>query len=203
MSFGSNVALRDQNLEELLVLIAPPGMGKGTLRKYLESIGFFGIEASTAIRTVCMKNPHIRAQVERFKKEHPPSALLGDTLMNVIFDEYMHQVPNRGKQVYDGYPRTIQQVEHFLLIMTMRSYRFKFLFLDGPDEVCTHRALVSRKHEGRKDDTPDIFKERLALYRREYPELRMMLETEVPGRCFDIDAVPPFEEVAHQVMQVI
>lgn len=203
MGIGGNTALRDEKLDELLVLIAPPGMGKGTLRKYLESIGFFGVEASTAIRTVCMKNTHIRAQVERFKREHPPSALLGDTLMNVIFDEYMHQVPNRGKQVYDGYPRTTQQVEHFLLIMAMRGYRPKFLFLNGPDKVCTHRALVSRKAEGRKDDTPDILKARLKIYRDEYPGLRMMLENEVPGSCFDIDAVPPFEEVARQVMQVI
>jgi len=193
---------RDNSRPLAMLLLGPPGVGKTAPRRKLVQKGFLEIEASAVIREVCGWNPHVKEQVARFKASHPPSALLPDGLMNVILDEKLHRVRTRGNMVIDGFPRTLRQAEHLCDVLMQRRYRFRFTFLNAPDNVCQERACVSRAHEGRPDDVPQIHRERLLVWHRNYPDLRRGLEVALPEDIHDIDATNPIDIVVAQIEQL-
>lgn len=177
------------------ILLGPPGVGKGGLRRHLVTRGFTEIESSAVIREVSELNPHIGDQV----RNKPASALLGDTVMNVILDEKLDTIRTRPNMVFDGFPRTIRQAEHLCDRLMSRRYRFRFVFLNAPDEVCQVRACVYRKHEGRHDDVPHIHQERMKIWHNNYRDLRRGLEEVASEDIFEVDATPPLEVVIARV----
>ena len=85
--------------------------------------------------------------------------------------------------------------------MSLRGSRCLFYFLEGPDKVCTQRALVSRANENRPDDVPHVIAERLKIYRKDSPLIRDFLENESSGEFVEIDATASLESVVEQVLQ--
>jgi adenylate kinase family enzyme len=178
-------------------------VGKKNARERLVEHGYLPMEASAMIREASDRNQHIAAQVHRFKRTSPPWALLGDVLMNVIFDEIFHHMRTRPNLVFDSYPRTPGQFEHFMHEMRHRRYDVRFGFLHAPEDVCRERACVSRAHEGRPDDAPHIHQRRMEIWRGNYRNLRKRArEGTQPGSIFDVNTVHPPEVVGQRVVEL-
>jgi adenylate kinase len=126
-----------------LVLLGPPGSGKGTQGQPLAAA--LGVPFMSVGELLRAAGPAVR----RFTNA---GELVPDP---VVFEIVRDALPAAGGFVLDGYPRTVAQAERLDHIA-----RVAAVLLDAPDD-----AVITRlRGRGRHDDTPATIRRRLALY---------------------------------------
>jgi adenylate kinase len=148
----------DSELKRIL-LVGPPGAGKGSLAPRLsELLGVPHVSSGQLLRaSVAAGDPlHIADQVNR-------GHLVPDRVVAQIMAEHLGD-----GFILDGYPRTVrqaQQLDHFL---AERGSQVQLVLeLVVPDEVASARLSRRARMESRSDDNPDTVAARLVTYRRE------------------------------------
>jgi adenylate kinase len=134
-----------------LVLLGPPGSGKGTQAERLSNeLGLTHISTGELVRA----HP---AETEQYSRA---GQLVPDDVVVGLLDGALPTGP--GGVMLDGFPRSVEQagVLDELLRKAGRPLT-AVLFLDVPDDVVIER-LAQR---GREDDDPETVKQRLAVYR--------------------------------------
>ena len=146
-----------------LLLIGPPGAGKGTQAALLSQ--HFGIPAISTgdIFRYNMKNQTplgVEAKGFMDRGEYVP-----DSLTNALVRDRLSHDDALGGFLLDGYPRTIDQVHELDSILSDGGKRLDVVvqLTADTDELVrrlAHRASV----EGRADDTPEVIRRRLEVY---------------------------------------
>lgn len=185
-------------------LLGGPGVGKTELReRIVRAKNFADLGSSKAIKDVSASNPHIAEQVRRAQANMNNGGLLHDVLMNIIIDIVLHDVPRSQGIVFDGYPRTLDQIEHALDILIPRGYRMKFVFLRAPKRERRKRVLRNRAGQNRIDDTPVVFERRDSFWQAEYPQLLAAARSIVPGEVYKINAMRPPDVIAARLLEIV
>ncbi|MFH7872995.1 MAG: dTMP kinase [Candidatus Aenigmatarchaeota archaeon] len=92
-----------------IVLLGPPGSGKGTLAKTIaESLNLLHIETGKMIRDEIEKKSEIGLKV---KEEVSQGKLLSDEIINYLVKESLKGIEDKNGVIFDGYPRKISQAE--------------------------------------------------------------------------------------------
>lgn len=151
---------------ERVVLFGPPGVGKGTQGGRLAAA--LGVPA---ISTGDLFRAHVRNETELGKRL---SALIAsgdyvpDSVTNTMLAERLAESDAAGGFLLDGYPRTADQVAELDRLLALSGTALDaVVLLAAPDEVLEERLLKRAAQQGRSDDTPEVIRHRLALYRRE------------------------------------
>ena len=147
-----------QFMEELsmvtIVMIGGPGSGKSTYSKYIS--GHFDI-------------PHIYTgdMMRDLQKKDPEVAKIMDRGDLVPIEKVMKALKDRlGKDdtdngyILDGFPRNIEQLNR----MKQENIDYKYVVYLNVSEKEVIKRLTAR---GRKDDKPEIIKNRLKVYEKE------------------------------------
>jgi adenylate kinase len=154
-------------VHETLVLLGPPGSGKGTQAKRLqEEFGYVPLSTGNLLRQARLDGTELgkRAAAYMDRGDLVPDEVIFAIVRDVV-DDY------RGKAVLlDGFPRTRAQAER----MTQGLAQFgrelgAAIMLDVPDDVVIDRILG--RGEGRSDDNPETVRERLRVYHTEIDPL--------------------------------
>jgi adenylate kinase len=146
-----------------LILLGPPGAGKGTQAKRLSAdLRIPAISTGDIFRT----NTQGRTELGLLAKSYMDAGrLVPDEVTNEMVRDRIGQTDCAGGFILDGYPRTVAQVEALdgmLKALDAQLERVVQLTVDV-DEVVTRlhkRAL----EEGRDDDTPDVIRRRMEVY---------------------------------------
>jgi adenylate kinase len=148
-----------------VLLLGPPGSGKGTQAKRMASeYRLTHIEPGEIFRAAIAARTPIGVQIQPIVAA---GKLVPDSLtIELIRGRLSRLGPDEGF-VLDGFPRTIAQAEHLdqLLDEIRRPLSIVFEF-QLPDHFCVER-LSARAQEGRIDDTRETIEQRLAIYHRE------------------------------------
>lgn len=152
-----------------LILLGPPGAGKGTqAQRLVETHGIPQLSTGDMLRAA------VKAQTEVGKKAKAvmdAGELVSDDIVNAIVSERIDADDCARGFILDGYPRTLAQAD-----AVEEMLRQKGLGLDVAIElVVDDKALVGRIAKRaaeteaaglpvRKDDNPAIFEERLREY---------------------------------------
>jgi adenylate kinase len=179
-----------------LLIVGPPGAGKGTQSSRLTER--FGIPA---IATGDIFRANIRNQTELGKQvseiinagDYVPDSLTNDLVASRLKEEDCA----RGF-LLDGYPRTVDQLRFLDKLLAAEGTALDAVvqLVVDPAEVVTR--LMKRAHEeGRTDDTEDTIRYRQALYQRETTPLIAIYRER--GIVVEIDALGDVDEVADRI----
>ena len=179
-----------------LLIVGPPGAGKGTLSARL--IEAYGIPA---IATGDIFRANIKNQTElgtKVKAIIDAGDYVPDSLTNDLVANRLKEADALDGFLLDGYPRTLDQL-HFLdeiLSEDGAALDAVIQLVVDPNEVVSR--LLKRAHEdGRTDDTEDTIRHRQSLYQRETAPLIAVYGER--GLVIEIDALGPVDEVTERI----
>ena len=146
-----------------LLLIGPPGAGKGTQAALLSShFGIPAISTGDIFRYNVKNQTPLGVEAKGFmdRGEYVP-----DSLTNALVRDRLSQDDAVGGFLLDGYPRTIDQVHELDSILTDAGKRLDVVVQLTADTDELVRRLAHRAEvEGRADDTPEVIRRRLEVY---------------------------------------
>jgi len=146
-----------------LLLIGPPGAGKGTQAALLsEHFGIPAISTGDIFRYNVKNQTPLGVEAKGFmdRGEYVP-----DSLTNALVRDRLSHDDALGGFLLDGYPRTIDQVHELDSILTDAGKRLDVVVQLTADTDELVRRLAHRAEvEGRADDTPEVIRRRLEVY---------------------------------------
>jgi adenylate kinase len=180
-----------------LLLIGPPGAGKGTQASRLsEILSVPAVSTGDIFRMNVANETELGLQAKAFLDA---GRYVPDELTNAIVHDRLQEADVSTGFLLDGYPRTTEQVDELdrILAADGNSLDAVVQLTADPDEVVTR--LLKRSHEqGRSDDTEDVIRRRLALYEEQTAPLIDVYARR--GLVIVVDGLGPVEEVTDRIV---
>lgn len=153
-----------------LLIIGPPGSGKGT--QAVQIAKHFRIPTVSTGEIFRINVSHETPLGVEAAKYLDDGAFVPDHLTNALVKDRLLDADLQPGFLLDGYPRTAPQIVELDNILASQSHRLDAVVeLRAPDSELEQRMLRRAKEQGRKDDTIDVFRHRLDLYHRETHEV--------------------------------
>jgi adenylate kinase len=146
-----------------LVLLGPPGAGKGTQAARLaEKLGVPAISTGDIFRANIKGGTDLGRQAQEYSSR---GALVPDEITNAMVRDRLAEPDTENGFLLDGYPRNVAQVSELdaILADAGRSLDLAIEITADP-EVVAERLLKRAEIEGREDDTEDVIRHRLDVY---------------------------------------
>ncbi len=149
-----------------MVLLGPPGAGKGTQGHRLhEQYGIPEISTGDILRAAVRDGTALGAEAKRYMDR---GALVPDTVMIGIVRERLAQADARAGFILDGFPRTVAQAEALDRMLHESEQPLDYVMsIEVPNEELRQRLAGRREIEGRQDDTDEAIQHRLEVYFRD------------------------------------
>ncbi|MBE7187340.1 adenylate kinase [Jatrophihabitans endophyticus] len=146
-----------------LLLIGPPGSGKGTQGGRLaERLGIEHLAAGDLLRAEVAEGTELGREAEAIMKRG--DLVPDDVIIALVMPRVEAAVAANG-YLLDGFPRTVEQaVEARKLAERVDAAPDAVLYLDVPREELMRRILARAETEGRADDTEDTVRNRLKVF---------------------------------------
>ncbi len=142
--------------------MGPPGAGKGTQAKTLaDNWNIAHISTGDILRQALKEQTPLGVKAQGYMDK---GELVPDQLVQEMVQERLSQPDTKLGWILDGFPRTVNQAL-FLeeLLQKLNQHGEKVVNLEVPDEILIARLL----QRGRKDDTEQVIRRRLEVYRSE------------------------------------
>jgi adenylate kinase len=183
-----------------LLLLGPPGAGKGTQAKRISAdYGLLEISTGEMLREAMTAESELGRRV---KPIYERGELVPDDLVVALIRERLGQGGTNRGFVLDGFPRTIAQAEALdVMLEEMGRELEAVLEFQLGEEEAFRRLLGRAEEQGRTDDTPDVIRRRITVYREQTEPLVAYYLGR--GILVGIDADRTVDEVYAQIEDVI
>jgi adenylate kinase len=146
-----------------LLLLAPPGAGKGTQGERLAAwSGARHIAAGDLLRAQAQAEGPLGREIAacQARGDLVPDQIVLDVLTPVVVEAAAH-----GGYILDGFPRTLPQAQAAAELAARLGVTLDAaIYLHAPDVVLTQRLLDRARQSGRSDDKADVIRHRLQVY---------------------------------------
>ena len=146
-----------------VLLIGPPGSGKGTQGERLaERLGLEHIAAGDLLRAEVAAGTPLGRQVSEYMTR---GDLVPDVvILSLLMPRVLAAAESNG-YLLDGFPRSVQQaVEARTLAERAGAAPDAVVYLDAPRDELVRRILARAEIEGRADDNPETVTNRLHVF---------------------------------------
>jgi adenylate kinase len=146
-----------------LLLLAPPGAGKGTQGERLAAwCGARHIAAGDLLRAQARAGGPLGAEIaaHQARGDLVPDQIVLDVITPAVVEAAAH-----GGYILDGFPRTLPQaIAAADLAVQLDVTLDAAIYLHAPDAVLTRRLLDRASQSGRSDDVADVIEHRLRVF---------------------------------------
>jgi adenylate kinase len=182
-----------------LILLGPPGAGKGTqAQRLIAKHGIIQLSTGDMLRAAVAAGTPTGL---RAKSIMDRGELVPDDVVVAIIAERIDQPDAKRGFVLDGFPRTVPQAEALERLLADRGLKLDAVIELKVDEGILLRRIekrvaemVARGEKVRADDNPEVLKGRLAAYRAQTAPL--VGHYAGKGMLKSVDGMAPIEEVA-------
>src|SRR5436305_4727030 len=189
-----------------LILLGPPGAGKGTqAQRLVQRYGIVQLSTGEMLRAAVAAGTPVGLQARDIMAS---GALVPDDIVIGIISERLDQPDARKGFILDGFPRTVPQAQALDALL-----KKKHIKLDAVVELRVNESALlqrvesrvaemrARGEEVRIDDTPEVLSKRLASYRsltepliHYYSERRKLLT---------VDGMMTIEHVTREINRIL
>lgn len=175
-----------------IVLMGPPGAGKGTQAKFVaESFSIPHISTGEIFRANVAAGTDLGIEANKYmdKGQYVP-----DSVTNAMVADRLAQPDTANGFLLDGYPRTLEQVGALEQILAdLGTPLDNAVEITANAEVVIARLLNRAKLEGRADDTEDVIRTRMRIYAQEteplvavYRDKDMLIQVDGMGTVAEV-----------------
>ena len=189
-----------------LILLGPPGAGKGTqAQRLVTTLNIPQLSTGEMLRAAAAAGTPIGLKAKAVMES---GALVSDEIVVGIINDRIEQQDAKRGFILDGFPRTLAQASALEGVLAAKGLKLDAaieLTADAPKLIA---RIVGRAEEAkaagrpvRKDDDPEVFKSRLAAYQRDTASVTPFYRER--GLLHEVDGMAPIEDVAKAVDAVL
>jgi adenylate kinase len=146
-----------------IVLLGPPGSGKGTQATLLvERLGVPHISTGALLRNAAKRGTELGLKAKALTDK---GELVPDDIISDMIEERLSRADVANGFILDGYPRNLAQARSLdALLERMGQPIDEAILIDLDAERIIRRIAKRAKEEGRADDTEETVRNRLQVY---------------------------------------
>jgi len=183
-----------------IVILGPPGVGKGTQAKRIAAkFDIPPISTGDIFRANVSNRTELGLLVDEIMKsgKYVPDELTNDLVRNRLLEADCD-----GGFLLDGYPRTSAQVEELDAMVSGHGNRLDVVLeLTAPVEVLVDRLLKRAHTDGRDDDSEDVIRHRLDVYTEQTAPLVHVYSDR--GLLLTVDGTGDIDDVTERLLTAL
>ena len=183
-----------------LIMMGPPGAGKGTQAKYVaEHFGIPAISTGDIFRANVSKGTALGIEASKYMDA---GDYVPDKVTNLMVRDRIDEDDANPGFLLDGYPRTLAQVEELdgMIKHTGHALDAVVVLTVDPDEI-VQRLLQRAQVEGRADDTEDVIRRRQELYTEQTEPLIDVYRNR--GILIEVDGMGEVDDVTRRIFDAL
>jgi adenylate kinase len=189
-----------------LILLGPPGAGKGTqAARLVEKYGIPQLSTGDMLRAAVAAGTPVGLKAKAVMES---GGLVSDEIVVGIIRDRIAEPDAKKGFILDGFPRTVAQAEALDEMLTSEHLKLDAVIELVVDQDALVHRIVNRAAEAkaagqpvRKDDDPDVFKTRLEAYNRDTAIVAPYYEK--AGKLTKIDGMQPVDAVSAALARVL
>lgn len=183
-----------------LVIMGPPGAGKGTQAVVVaQSLGVPHISTGDIFRANVSQGTPLGEEAQRYMDagEYVP-----DSITNAMVRDRLSRDDCDPGFLLDGYPRTLEQVNELDAMLRSDGRAIdKVIELTVDTEAVVQRLLNRAREQGRSDDTAEVIRRRLEVYFEQTAPLTSVYRER--GLILEVDGMGDVPVVTERILSAL
>ena len=186
----------------IIILLGPPGAGKGTQAVRLEkNRGFTQLATGDMLRQAIVNGTELGL---RAKSVMDSGQLVDDEIILGMIGERLNSDECKKGVILDGFPRTLVQAEGLDEMLAGMGRKIDLVIEIRVDERVLADRIIGRAKEStevRGDDTVEVLQSRMAVYHESTAPIIPYYEKR--GKISVVDGMRPMDEVASAIDAIL
>ena len=218
--------MENKTLHKNIILMGPPGSGKGTQAKNLaEHFGYYYFGTGDMMRQEAKAGTEY-GKIFQKVWNNGQGELVPDEIVEKFVEERFAQADFGQGVIFDGFPRTLKQAEHLERKFSEKGEDFVVFDIEVSDKSLVDRMATRKVCDScgkiffhadqqniktcdkcggnlyrRQEDEPEVVQKRLDIYEHQTKPLIDFFTQQ--GKLVTIDGEPPIEQVEKEIMNKI
>ncbi len=189
-----------------LILLGPPGAGKGTqAERLVKEHGIPQLSTGDMLRAAVASGTAVGLKARSVMES---GGLVSDEIVVGIIADRIEQPDAKKGFILDGFPRTVAQADALEAMLSAKGLNLNAVIDLVVDETRLVDRIVKRAADAkaagipvRKDDDPEVFKTRLAAFHRDTAAVRPYYAAK--GMVQSVDGMQPIERVTAAIDRIL
>lgn len=189
-----------------LILLGPPGAGKGTqAQRLVARHGIVQLSTGDMLREAVRNGSPVGL---RAKEVMDAGKLVSDDIVIDIVSDRIDEPDAARGFILDGFPRTVAQAEALDEMLSAKGMKLDAVIEFQVDQEKLVGRIINRAEEARargepvrKDDDPEIFKTRLEAFNRDTAVVSPYYQQR--GLLTKVDGMKPIDEVEKDISSIL